>query len=209
MLGQGEPSKRSERCGAGFPKCVVINFAEYSPADPDTWTLHSRPCRPRPPKSNLRWPKPGKTLRRNSFHPAPKSSVTSPFLPKASPRIGYWRKCIGWTTTVIVSTIVVPRCMIGRMERSAVACTVSVSLLTGDPSCRVLNVYADGGQDLTSLIVATYERYCASNPLHPDVFPTIRKMEAEVVSMCLRSVAFLASSHAGVYVYTSSSQAIQ
>jgi len=80
---------------------------------------------------------------------------------------------------------------------------------TSGPSCRVLNVCADGGQDLTSLIVATYERYCASNPLHPDVFPTIRKMEAEVVSMCLRSVAFLASSRAGVYVYTSSSQAIQ
>ncbi|KAF9643173.1 PLP-dependent transferase [Thelephora ganbajun] len=43
-----------------------------------------------------------------------------------------------------------------------------------------------GGQDLTNLIVAAYERYCVSNPLHPDVFPTIRKMEAEVVSMCLR-----------------------
>ena len=45
----------------------------------------------------------------------------------------------------------------------------------------------DGGEDLTNLIVAAYERYCVSNPLHPDVFPTIRKMEAEVVSMCLRS----------------------
>lgn len=43
-----------------------------------------------------------------------------------------------------------------------------------------------GGQDLTNLIVAAYERYCVSNPLHPDVFPTIRKMEAEIVSMCLR-----------------------
>jgi sphinganine-1-phosphate aldolase len=45
---------------------------------------------------------------------------------------------------------------------------------------------ADGGDDLTALIVAAYERYCVSNPLHPDVFPTVRKMEAEVVAMCLR-----------------------
>ncbi|KAJ3528090.1 hypothetical protein NM688_g8039 [Phlebia brevispora] len=43
-----------------------------------------------------------------------------------------------------------------------------------------------GGDELTKIIVAAYERYCVSNPLHPDVFPTIRKMEAEVVAMCLR-----------------------
>jgi len=43
-----------------------------------------------------------------------------------------------------------------------------------------------GGEDMTSLIVSAYARYCVSNPLHPDVFPTVRKMEAEVVSMCLR-----------------------
>ncbi|KAF9264156.1 PLP-dependent transferase [Marasmius fiardii PR-910] len=43
-----------------------------------------------------------------------------------------------------------------------------------------------GGDDLTEIIVAAYSRYCVSNPLHPDVFPAIRKMEAEIVSMCLR-----------------------
>ncbi|KAJ7594522.1 pyridoxal phosphate-dependent transferase [Mycena floridula] len=42
-----------------------------------------------------------------------------------------------------------------------------------------------GGDDLEKIIVAAYQRYCVSNPLHPDVFPAIRKMEAEVVSMCL------------------------
>jgi len=79
----------------------------------------------------------------------------------------------------------VSSCMIGRTGKSAVPCIVSCATI--DPSCQVLNVCADGGQDLTNLIVAAYERYCVSNPLHPDVFPTIRKMEAEVVSMCLRS----------------------
>ena len=44
----------------------------------------------------------------------------------------------------------------------------------------------DGGEDLTKIIVTAFERYCVSNPLHPDVFPAIRKMEAEVVAMCLR-----------------------
>ncbi|KZS98485.1 PLP-dependent transferase, partial [Sistotremastrum niveocremeum HHB9708] len=43
-----------------------------------------------------------------------------------------------------------------------------------------------GGPELGKVIVAAYERYLVSNPLHPDVFPTIRKMDAEVVAMCLR-----------------------
>ena len=94
---------------------------------------------------------------------------------------------------------------IGKMGRLVVPYTVSGP--TSDPSCRVLNVWADGGEDLTNLIVAAYERYCVSNPLHPDVFPTIRKMEAEVVSMCLRSVAFLVSST--VAVLTLSLQNVQ
>ena len=44
----------------------------------------------------------------------------------------------------------------------------------------------DGGDDLSKLIVAAYARYCVSNPLHPEVFPAVRKMEAEIVAMCLR-----------------------
>ena len=47
-------------------------------------------------------------------------------------------------------------------------------------------MHIDGGDDLQKVIVAAYDRYTVSNPLHPDVFPAIRKMEAEVVSMCLR-----------------------
>jgi sphinganine-1-phosphate aldolase len=43
-----------------------------------------------------------------------------------------------------------------------------------------------GGDDLSRVLVAAFERYAVSNPLHPDVFPAIRKMEAEIVAMCLR-----------------------
>ena len=34
---------------------------------------------------------------------------------------------------------------------------------------------ADGGDDLSKVIAATFERYAVSNPLHPDVFPSIRR----------------------------------
>ncbi|KAJ3749466.1 pyridoxal phosphate-dependent transferase [Lentinula detonsa] len=43
-----------------------------------------------------------------------------------------------------------------------------------------------GGEDLEKVIVAAYQHYCVSNPLHPSVFPAVRKMEAEIVAMCLR-----------------------
>jgi sphinganine-1-phosphate aldolase len=44
----------------------------------------------------------------------------------------------------------------------------------------------DGGDELSKIIVAAYARYCVSNPLHPEVFPAVRKMEAEIVAMCLK-----------------------
>ncbi|KAK7005826.1 Sphinganine-1-phosphate aldolase [Favolaschia claudopus] len=43
-----------------------------------------------------------------------------------------------------------------------------------------------GGDDMEKVIVAAYAKYCVSNPLHPDVFPAVRKMEAEIVAMTLR-----------------------
>lgn len=44
----------------------------------------------------------------------------------------------------------------------------------------------DGGDDMSKVIMSAMERYCLSNPLHPDVFPAVRKMEAEVVAMVLK-----------------------
>jgi sphinganine-1-phosphate aldolase len=43
-----------------------------------------------------------------------------------------------------------------------------------------------GGDDMENVLVVAFRRYCVSNPLHPDVFPAVRKMEAEIVAMCLR-----------------------
>lgn len=42
-----------------------------------------------------------------------------------------------------------------------------------------------GGGDLIRLQSEAFEKYCVANQLHPDVFPGVRKMEAEVVSMTL------------------------
>lgn len=61
-------------------------------------------------------------------------------------------------------------------------CRSSILDNTGVLTC---NVYEDGGDDMEKIAVAAFQRYCVSNPLHPDVFPAIRKMDAEIVAMCL------------------------
>lgn len=40
-----------------------------------------------------------------------------------------------------------------------------------------------GGNDLLALQAEAFERFGVANPIHPDVFPGVRKMEAEVVAM--------------------------
>lgn len=42
-----------------------------------------------------------------------------------------------------------------------------------------------GGKELIHLQSSAFEKYCVANQLHPEVFPAVRKMEAEVVSMVL------------------------
>ncbi|XP_040566566.1 sphingosine-1-phosphate lyase [Lepeophtheirus salmonis] len=41
----------------------------------------------------------------------------------------------------------------------------------------------NGDEELTKLISNVYQLYAWSNPLHPDTFPGVRKMEAEIVRM--------------------------
>ncbi|GEQ69418.1 hypothetical protein JCM33374_g3090 [Metschnikowia sp. JCM 33374] len=50
---------------------------------------------------------------------------------------------------------------------------------------RVSGAVYHGGDRLLDLQVQAYEHYSVANQLHPDVFPGIRKMEAEVVAMVL------------------------
>ena len=42
----------------------------------------------------------------------------------------------------------------------------------------------NGSEELTELITKVYGMAAWTNPLHPDAFPGIRKMEAEIVRMC-------------------------
>lgn len=42
-----------------------------------------------------------------------------------------------------------------------------------------------GGADLIELQTEALKRFSVANPIHPDVFPGVRKMEAEIVAMVL------------------------
>jgi sphinganine-1-phosphate aldolase len=48
---------------------------------------------------------------------------------------------------------------------------------------RVSGAVYHGGQDLLKLQTEAFGQFCVSNPIHPDLFPGVRKMEAEIVAM--------------------------
>ncbi|CAG8620998.1 15447_t:CDS:2 [Racocetra fulgida] len=50
---------------------------------------------------------------------------------------------------------------------------------------RVSGTVYYGNRELSKLTSEAYTIFSASNPLHPDVFPGVRKMDAEIVSMVL------------------------
>ena len=51
-------------------------------------------------------------------------------------------------------------------------------------------VYYGNEGELNDLIVDAFKTFSVSNPLHPDVFPGIRAMESQVVSMVLNMLVF-------------------
>ncbi|CAG8485660.1 8193_t:CDS:2, partial [Ambispora leptoticha] len=50
---------------------------------------------------------------------------------------------------------------------------------------RVSGAIYHGGQDLSRILSEAYTMFSTSNPLHPNIFPGVRKMDAEVVAMVL------------------------
>ncbi|PGH27288.1 hypothetical protein AJ80_00998 [Polytolypa hystricis UAMH7299] len=50
---------------------------------------------------------------------------------------------------------------------------------------RVSGAVYHGGSDLLKLQTAAFSQFAVANPIHPDVFPGVRKMEAEIVAMVL------------------------
>lgn len=52
-------------------------------------------------------------------------------------------------------------------------------------SGKVSGAIYHGGQELEQVIARAIEQHVVSNPLHPDIFPAVRKMEAEIVKMIL------------------------
>jgi sphinganine-1-phosphate aldolase len=52
---------------------------------------------------------------------------------------------------------------------------------------RVSGAVYHGGKELTALQTEAFGMFTVANPIHPDVFPGVRKMEAEVVAMVCKS----------------------
>ncbi|XP_058971919.2 sphingosine-1-phosphate lyase 1 [Pocillopora verrucosa] len=50
---------------------------------------------------------------------------------------------------------------------------------------RVSGAIYCGGKELTEVLTKVYSKFTWANPLHVDIFPDVRKMEAEVVQMCV------------------------
>ena len=76
---------------------------------------------------------------------------------------------------------------ITETENYLAQCTVRITFIISRSTRVELHLKStDGGDDVENVLVAAFQRYCVSNPLHPDVFPAVRKMEAEIVAMCLR-----------------------
>ncbi len=48
---------------------------------------------------------------------------------------------------------------------------------------RVSGAVYHGGEELLKLQTEAFGKFAVGNPIHPDVFPGVRKMEAEVVAM--------------------------
>lgn len=51
---------------------------------------------------------------------------------------------------------------------------------------RISGAVYHGGQEMSDVLADAIKMFMVSNPLHPDVFPGVRRMEAEVVSMVLQ-----------------------
>ncbi|GMG41787.1 unnamed protein product [Ambrosiozyma monospora] len=51
---------------------------------------------------------------------------------------------------------------------------------------RISGAVYHGGKELTHLQTQAFEKFAVANQLHPDAFPGVRQMEAEVVSMVLK-----------------------
>ncbi|KAL0242105.1 hypothetical protein I308_105733 [Cryptococcus tetragattii IND107] len=50
---------------------------------------------------------------------------------------------------------------------------------------RVSGAVYHGGDELNAVINEAMAKFVVTNPLHPDVFPGVRKMESEIVNICL------------------------
>jgi hypothetical protein len=64
---------------------------------------------------------------------------------------------------------------------------------------RVSGAVYHGGEELIRLQTEAFGKFTVSNPIHPDVFPGVRKMEAEIVAMVRLSTTESRRNDANIY----------
>jgi glutamate/tyrosine decarboxylase-like PLP-dependent enzyme len=67
--------------------------------------------------------------------------------------------------------------------RALLAAQVAKDVQIEEGSSKVSGTVYFAGDELRALLSNTYAAFLHTNPLHGDVFPSIRRMEAEVVTM--------------------------
>lgn len=55
---------------------------------------------------------------------------------------------------------------------------------------RVSGAVYHGGEEMVKLQAEAFRKFSVANPIHPDVFPGVRKMEAEIVAMVRVKMSF-------------------
>lgn len=70
---------------------------------------------------------------------------------------------------------------------------------------RVSGAVYHGGEALIRLQTEAFGKFTVSNPIHPDVFPGVRKMEAEVVAMVSLKDAIISNKETDKHRFSPSS----
>lgn len=105
----------------------------------------------------------------------PAASLESQLQKKASPCL-----CISNLLPTVLPT---PTVWLLNANQASLAAQVSKDVQIEEGSSKVSGTVYFAGDELRALLSNTYAAFSHTNPLHGDVFPSVRRMEAEVVTM--------------------------
>ena len=107
----------------------------------------------------------------------PAASLESQLQKKASPCL-----CISNPLPTVLSNPTV-QWLCSNLNQASMAAQVAKDVQIEEGSSKVSGTVYFAGDELRALLSNTYAAFSHTNPLHGDVFPSVRRMEAEVVTM--------------------------